>query len=102
MPRYDVMSRATFRLYLTPPRQSWRVILSGRRFLPNTRLLLAAYPMFPGAKPVSLGVARSTSTGLLSFSDVTRKLVPGEYVLRVWSMDFLTVEMAYAYFQVVV
>jgi hypothetical protein len=76
--------------------------VTGRRFAPGARVLLAAYPMFQGTGPVTLGVVRASSAGRIRFVKSTRRLTPGEYELRAWSLDFVTVDLADAFFQVVV
>jgi hypothetical protein len=100
--RYHVVVRALMSASVTPTATGERLRVTGRHFMPGARLLLALYPMISGARPTTLGVVRSSDSGGMSFEKVARKLVPGEYVLRAWSLDFVTVDLADAYFQVVV
>jgi hypothetical protein len=78
------------------------VRVTGKHFASRARLLLAVYPMVGGAGPMTLAVVHTSSLGRISFEKPIRRLAPGEYELRVWSMDYVTVDLADTYFQVVV
>jgi hypothetical protein len=98
---YRVMSSAVLAVTMAPASDGEELQATGRHFLPRARILLAAYPLFKGKKPLTLGVVETSQVGALSFRTVTRRLVPGEYVLRAWSVSSLTMQLAETYFQVV-
>jgi hypothetical protein len=89
-------------MMVTPGSSGVIVQITGRRFLPDSRLLLAAYPTSVGSQAVTLGMVRSSADGRFTFVTASRKLLIGEYTLRAWSLDFARIDLADTYFQVVV
>jgi hypothetical protein len=98
---YTVESRAMLAAAATPDAAGDRVAVTGRRFVPNTRLLVVAYLLLHPKKAVILGRPRTDARGGLSFSVSTAKLAPGQYVLRAYTVSAIAAQMAETYFQVV-
>lgn len=99
---YTVISRATLAAAATPNTAGDRVAVSGRHFVPRTRLLLVAYPLLHPKKAVILGRPRTDNRGALTFAVSTARLAPGQYVLRAYTVSAIAAQMAETYFQVVV
>jgi hypothetical protein len=98
--RYQVVSRASLVASVTPSPQGDAIAVRGVRFIPNTRLLLTAYPLFRRARPLTLGVARTDGKGRFQFQIVRRKIPLGEYQLNAYSVGTLAAQVAQTYFQV--
>jgi len=99
---YRVVSRASLTARVQPAPNGDRFTVSGRRFLPDIHILLAAYPLFSGARAFVLGTARADAEGRFALRVVTRKGVPGEYVVRAYSVGSLAAQVAETYVQVTV
>jgi hypothetical protein len=99
---YHVISRAEISVGVKPSLQGDTISVRGRLFLPRTNLSLIAYPLFPGPGPLVLGTPRSDSSGRFDLTVVTRKVAPGEYGVRAYSVGPLTSQQAVTYFQVTV
>ncbi|MBV9282633.1 MAG: hypothetical protein JOZ41_21355 [Chloroflexi bacterium] len=78
------------------------VRVAGKRFVGNLKLELVAYPMFTGRKAVVLGIVTASPSGSFQRSFTTNQLRPGQWVLRAWSISDLAVQMAEAYFEVLI
>lgn len=98
--KYTVTSSATLAVTAIPVSKGERVAITGKHFLPNLKLLLAAYPVVRGAKPVVLGTSRTDHIGAFSVQVLTSKLGPGQYELAAWSLSQVSAQMASAFFQV--
>lgn len=98
---YTVESLAVMNVAADLNRTGDVLTVSGQHFLPSTRLYLVVYPTLRGHKPVPIGTVWSDKHGRMSYSYSTRKLSPGEYVLRAYSMSAITAQMAQTFFQVV-
>lgn len=94
---YRVASSATLSVSQPGP---W-LHIHGSRFVPHLRLVLIAYPL-AGHKPIVLGRARTNDRGTFSARAHATKLSTGEYVLRAWSSNQVSAQMAQAVFQVVI
>ena len=100
--RYRVISRAHLTVSVTSARDGELLQISGRKFIPRIPLILVIYPVEKPRKYIVIGSVRSGTNGHFQFSRSTRKLVPGQYILRAWSGDQLSAQMAEVPFQVVV
>lgn len=98
---YYVKSAAALTVKAIPTDKGYEVRIRGAHFLHGLRLLLVAYPLVSGEKPLVLGTTRATDRGTLAFSYVTPRLRPGQYVLRAFAASLLSSQMAEAFFQVV-
>lgn len=97
---YRVVSRAGLIAAAQPSARGDQITIRGRRFLARTRLLLVAYPLFRGARPVTIGTTRTDALGRFVLAAVTRQTVPGEYELRAYSVGTLAAQVADTFFQV--
>jgi hypothetical protein len=98
--RYHVVSAAHLDVRVTPGRGGELLQIWGTKFIPGTPLVLIVYPVVKGHAPLIIGTVRAGSHGRFSISQTSRKLTPGEYLLRVWSSE--TAQTAEMPFQVVV
>ncbi len=98
---YRVRSYASVQATVAPDAYGDRVTIEGHGFVPKVKLLLVAYPLFAKQHAVVLGTAESSNRGQFSFHGNTLKLLPGQYALRVWTMDALAAQVSDTYFQVV-
>ncbi len=98
--RYTVVSMASLSANVTGAPGHEYLVVHGNHFLPGLRLVLIAYPVGKGAKPVDVGTSRTNSAGKLSYSHLER-LPSGQYILRAWSASALSSQMAETFFQVV-
>jgi len=78
------------------------LVISGRRFIPDVRLVLVAYPTFEAHKYFVLGTVQSDRRGDFRLSMPTKRLGQGQYVLRAFSQSTLAAQMAETFFEVVV
>ncbi|GAC1470872.1 MAG: hypothetical protein PVSMB7_22080 [Chloroflexota bacterium] len=99
--RYLVASHANLRVSVQGSPHGETVSVDGRRFLPGLHLVLVAYPLFRGAKVVVLTRVSTDSHGTFSVQQTSRILVPGQYVLRSFSTDAVSAQMAEQFFEVV-
>jgi hypothetical protein len=100
--RFLVTSKASLAVQVQPAGKGETLQVSGRRFLPHLRLLLVAYSMSANGHPIVLGAVQTDPRGRFAFVSSGRSFVPGQYVLRAWSADALSAQMAEAFFQVLV
>lgn len=98
--RFVVTSKASLAVQVLPAGNGETLQIRGRRFLPRLRLLLVAYAMSAAGHPVVLGAVQTNARGKFVFVSSGRSLAPGQYVLRAWSADALSAQMAEAFFQV--
>lgn len=98
--RYTVVSMASLTANVIGAPGHELLTVRGTHFLPTLRLVLIAYPVATGARPMDMGVARTNSSGKLSYSHLER-LPSGQYILRAWSASALSSQMAETFFQVV-
>lgn len=99
---YVVSSRATLTVSVSAVSGGESLTIRGRRFLPRIKLLLIAYPIDAGGKPVVVGKVRSGHHGAFKYSRTVSGLALGQYTLRAWSNDALAAQMAETFFQVVI
>jgi hypothetical protein len=76
------------------------LVIRGHHFIPDFKLALVAYATVGDAKPLVLGMTRSSRHGSFVFRTTTSKLVPGQYVLRSWSVSDLAAQMSETVFEV--
>jgi hypothetical protein len=100
--KYVVASRASISAEAGPDARGEAISVTGTHFLPRSRLVLIAYPVAQGRKPIVLGSVSCSQRGAFRFRATTRKLAPGQYTLGAWSTSALTAQMAETFFQVVV
>jgi hypothetical protein len=98
--RYVVASHAALTVEAAASPKGETLIIRGRHFIANFKLALVAYATFGKAKPLVLGMAHSSKRGSFVFRTTTNKLVPGQYVLRSWSVSDLAAQMSETVFEV--
>jgi hypothetical protein len=98
--RYRVVSAAHLSVQVTSTGRGELLQVWGAKFIPGTPLVLIVYPVVRGHPPLLIGTVRSGLHGRFQVRQVNRKLVPGQYILRVWSSE--TAQTAEMPFQVVV
>lgn len=96
---YRVVSSGEVGVTVVPTTGGDAFDVTGNRFQPRQRLLLVAYSLTRGVRPVILGRAKTDARGRLSFR-VSRRLQTGEYALHVFSTEGLSADLASTYFQV--
>jgi hypothetical protein len=100
--RYRITSTALLRVSVTPGQIGEQVQVRGLRFLPHLTLVLVAYSVDTRARPILLGVVRTGRHGTFRFVASSQRLVPGQYLLRAWSVSQVSAQMAEGFFEVVV
>ena len=100
--RYRVESHATLDVNVAPSAAGDTLTVMGRHFIPRFRLALVAYQSVGTAKPLVLGMVRSSATGMFVFRVTTSHLAPGQYILRSWSVSDLAAQMAETVFEVTI
>jgi hypothetical protein len=100
--RYAVVSRASLTVHVLPAAPGDTLHISGLHFLPHLKLALVVYPLFKGPSAAVIGRPVTDAYGRFVLVHIDPKLVPGQYLLRAWSLDALSSQLAETYFQVVV
>lgn len=98
--RYRVVSLATLAAKVVGTGDNERMSVHGSRFLPDLRVVLIAYSVAKGPKPVVVGSAQTSASGRLAYSGHV-SFSPGQYVLRAWSTSGFSSQMAETFFEVV-
>jgi hypothetical protein len=99
--RYRVRSFAALSVATKLAGGSVRLGVSGRRFLPDTTLILLLYSAQGAIKPVQLGRVTTNGKGAFSRWLPSRHLPAGQYVLRAWPTGPLAAQTVDTYFQVI-
>lgn len=98
---YRVTSYANMTVAIVGSSQGESIQIQGRRFLGNLHVILIAYPLSTHARTVILGSVTTNGRGSFRLQRVTRKLVPGQYVVRAFSTDAVSAQMAEQFLEVV-
>jgi hypothetical protein len=98
--RYRIFSAAEIAATVESTRKGEQISIDGRRFLAKVRVLLVAYPVLAGSKPIVLGTFLTDTHGKLHIRKIVRQLNPGQYDLRAWSVSQVSALMAEVFFQV--
>jgi hypothetical protein len=86
---------------VTPGAKGERLVVEGRHFLPHLRLLLISYAISSNQKPLIVGTVTSSGQGIFSLAKTIKGLPAGQYVLRAAAYNSYAVQVADAFFQVV-
>jgi hypothetical protein len=98
---YRVVSVAALTVSASLQSPGEQLSVRGRRFLPHLSLLLICYAMSGNQKPVIVGTVRSDGRGRFSLTKTIKKLPQGQYVLRAAAVNSYAVQVADAFFQIV-
>lgn len=85
--KYIVSSAAVLALHESPTSSGVRLFITGTRFVPRTRLVLIAIALSGLSTPIRLGTINSGQYGRFAL-EVTKRLAPGQYILRALSADY--------------
>lgn len=97
---YRVVSLANLRAEVRGTVEHERIVVHGTHFLPHLRLILVAYSVTKGSKPIVIGTSQTSESGKLSYTHPV-SLAPGQYALRATSTSGLSSQMAETFFEVV-
>jgi hypothetical protein len=97
---YTVTSHATLTIAVVARGSGVLATVTGRHFVPHFKLALVAYPTVGKARPKVLGMVRASQRGSFLFRGSIKRLPPGQYILRSWSVSDLAAQMAETSFEV--
>jgi hypothetical protein len=97
---YRVVSRATLNASVQQTSVGQELVIHGAGFVPKFRLALVAYHAVGTSKPIVLRLIRAASTGGFAYRGTIKRLPPGQYILRAWSVSQLAAQMAETSFEV--
>jgi len=99
---YSVTSAARLEIRVGTNAGGDEIVVSGRRFLADLKLVLVAYPVSNPKGYTLLGWPITDGRGRFSYRYDARRLPAGQYVLRAYSTSAVAAQMAEAPFEVVI
>jgi hypothetical protein len=97
---YRIVSKATLAAVVHPGARDRSLVVTGSGFVPKFTLAIVAYPAIGHKKPIVLGMAHPNGSGRFTFGSTIKRLPPGQYLLRAWSVSQMAAQMAETSFEV--
>jgi hypothetical protein len=98
--RYRIISKARLAATVHPASSTRSLVVTGTGFVPKFALAIVAYHAVGHRKPIVLGMAHPGPSGRFTFGSTIKRLPPGQYLLRAWSVSQMAAQMAETSFEV--